>query len=176
MEEQIKQLYVKESNLRARYNQQADALMIKPESKRTQKVLDEMAICTAYLYGAEEQLHNLLTNRTESLQIEFINNLLELDFDNDEIERIADNMQSDQYLCEKYEEINTKSKSVQTAFKNSSGKFAKILVQFIEKRKAYWKKSNKKLLEELVLLKSNIIKHLCIMEELAGCKRIKYYT
>ncbi|AJD80827.1 protein kinase interacting protein [Pseudoplusia includens SNPV IE] len=164
MDQNIKRLFIKETNLKEKHESLDRAYRKRPKEYRNENAVDEMAICAAYLYGVEEQLFSLLSNMTQERRIDFINDLTELDFSNYEIELLL-NSKSDDYLLQKYH-IHKKSEHIQKIFKNNSIRFVKVLEQFVIKRQAYKKKPKDNLLEELVVLKSIIIKHLCVMEKL----------
>nr|UPO71150.1 orf139 [Trichoplusia ni single nucleopolyhedrovirus] len=164
MDQNIKKLFIKETNLKEKQESLDKAYRKKPKEDRNENAVDEMTTCAAYLYGVEEQLYSLLSNMTQERRLDFINDLTELDFSNYEIEILLDS-KSDDYLLKKFN-VQKKSEHIQKIFKSNSNRFVRVLEQFVAKRQAYMKKPNDNLLEELVMLKSIIIKHLCIMEKL----------
>jgi hypothetical protein len=140
--------------------------VLKKGGKIDENTKNELIIMVADQFGIEEQLYSLRHNQTDDRRKEFINNLKELDFSNYEIEEML-NADVDCNLLSKKYKTTTKPESIQTAFANNSKKFVKILKQFVDKRNVYRKSENANLLQELVLLKSNLIKHLCTMEKLS---------
>ncbi|AAY84077.1 PKIP [Chrysodeixis chalcites nucleopolyhedrovirus] len=164
MDQNIKKLFIKETNLKEKHESLDKAYRKKPKEDRNESAIDEMTTCAAYLYGVEEQLFSLLSNVSQERRMDFINDLTELDFSNYEIELLL-NTRSDEYLLKKFH-VHKKSENIQKIFKSNSIRFVKVLEQFVVKRRAYKKKPKDTLLEELVILKSIIIKHLCIMEKL----------
>lgn len=140
--------------------------VLKKGGKIDENTKNELIIMVADQFGIEEQLYSLRHNQTDDRRKEFINNLKELDFSNYEVEEMLNADVDCDFLSKKYK-ATTKPESIQTAFANNSKKFVKILKQFVDKRNVYRKSENANLLQELVLLKSNLIKHLCTMEKLS---------
>ncbi|ABM45741.1 protein kinase-interacting protein 1 [Spodoptera frugiperda multiple nucleopolyhedrovirus] len=164
--ERITILAEKENNLRNQYDNKVLAVLKKGQF--TDAVKNELKIMAAEQFGIEEQLYNLRHNNTDNRRRDFINNFNELvDFNNEHIEHMYNNDENDDLLIKKYN-ITEKPKAIQDVFKKNNRKFIKILKQFIDKRNVYRSNENVALLEELVLLKCNLIKHLCVMEKL--CK------
>ena len=164
-DERITILAEKEKNLRTQYENKVLAVLKK--GKIDDNVKNELIIMVAEQYGIEEQLYSLRHNSTDKRRKDFINNLNELDFSNFEVEQMLDEDQNFDFFMKKYN-VSTKPASIQTNFEKNCKKFLKILKQFIDKRNVYRgaKSENNILLEELVLLKCNLIKHLCVMEKL----------
>ncbi|QEI03432.1 PKIP [Spodoptera cosmioides nucleopolyhedrovirus] len=169
MQNQITALTQKEFNLKTQYENKVVSILKK--GKIDENTRNEMIIMIAEQFGIEEQLYSLnrYGNSTEKRRKDFINNLNELDFSNYEIEEMLDAADAEHcdFLMKKYKiSESAKPESIQKTFEKNSKKFIKILKQFVEKRNAYRKDENSSLLDELVLLKCNLIKHLCIMEKL----------
>lgn len=159
----IETLALKESNLRSQYENKVMAALRK--GKIDEQCKNDLIVMVAEQYGLEEQLYSLRHNNNHKRRNDFINNLNELGFDNREIEIMLDNDQNEDYLERKFN-VSLKSDPLQCMFRKHYKKFLKILKQFVDKRNVYRKSENPKMLEELVMLKCNLIKHLCIMEKL----------
>ncbi|AIZ48591.1 pkip-1 [Agrotis segetum nucleopolyhedrovirus B] len=158
----IELLSLKEMNLRSQYENKVLAALKK--GKIDDDIKNDLIVMVAEQYGLEEQLYSLRHNHTDRRRKDFINNLDELDFKNDEIEAML-LVENKDFLAKKCN-IAAKPQLLQSVFEKNNKKFIKILQQFIHKRNVYRKTESYKLLEELVLLKCNLIKHLCIMEKL----------
>nr|QGX02290.1 pkip [Mamestra configurata nucleopolyhedrovirus A] len=161
MQKRIEDLQSKEENLRASY----DAKVISTIKKRkfTDRTTHEFTIMVAEKFGLEEQLFSLCNNQSVKQQKNFIDNLRELNYSNEEVEHLyAGNME---ILPLKYKVVQEPD-MIQKVFNKHHERFIKVLKEFIDKRNAYYKNENEKLLEEIVMLKANIIYHLCIMEKL----------
>ncbi|QNV47788.1 protein kinase interacting factor [Alphabaculovirus altersperidaniae] len=167
-DERIAILTEKERNLKAQYENKVMAVLKKG------KVIDEntkneLIIMVAEQFGIEEQLYSLRHNSTDKRRKDFINNLNELDFSNFEIEQMLEETAATNENCKvllKKYNVATKPPAIRTTFEKNNDKFVKILKQYIEKRNVYRKCESDTLLQELVLLKCNLIKHLCVMEKL----------
>ncbi|QAT90312.1 protein kinase interacting protein [Spodoptera exempta nucleopolyhedrovirus] len=166
-DQRIKLLSVKETNLRDQYENKVMSALKK--GKIDEQTKNELIIMVAEQFGIEEQLYSLRHNCTDERRKDFINNLNEIDFSNFEIELLLDDANKD-YLKTKYKTAETLPESLQKVFDRNNDKFVKILKQFCTKRNVYRKNENSNLLEELVLLKCNLIKHLCVMEKLIMSK------
>ncbi|AAZ38199.1 PKIP-1 [Agrotis segetum nucleopolyhedrovirus A] len=163
-ENRIEILSAKEANLRAQYENKVMSALKKGKIDDAAK--NELVIMVAEQFGLEEQLYSLRHNSTDKRRKDFINNLTELDFENDEIETMLDSATNKDFLSIK-SNIVSKPQQIQKVFEKNNKKFLKVLKQFIDKRNVYRKTNNEKMLEELVMLKCNLIKHLCIMEKLS---------
>ncbi|AUV65289.1 PKIP-1 [Alphabaculovirus myunipunctae] len=165
MQARIEQLSAKESNLREHYQNRVVAAILK--NKYDERLQLELSVMVAEQFGLEEQLYSLRHNIvSKKRQTDFVNSLAELDYSNYEIETLVQNADYE-YLPQKYK-IDALPPTLQTVFRKNNKKFVKILKEFVDKRNLHRKKPNDKLLEELVLLKSNLIKHLCVMEKCAN--------
>lgn len=162
-ENRVELLAVKEANLRTQYENKVLSALKK--GKIDDDTKNELIIMVAEQFGLEEQLYSLRHNNTDKRRKDFINNLDELDFKNDEIEIMLDSVNNGDFLASKCN-IASKPPSIRKVFDKNNIKFVKVLKQFVDKRNVYRKAENSKMLEELVMLKCNLIKHLCIMEKL----------
>ncbi|QEI03636.1 PKIP [Rachiplusia nu nucleopolyhedrovirus] len=167
METKIKQLTVKENNLEKRYETLVTACLKRNKKERTDKQNDELVICVAAKFGLQEELYHLRLYKSNPREIPvFINDLMEFGYTNDELENLIDN-QSIEHLLKKYNANLCSSEVILKEFKKHCHKFVKALPQFVDKRRAYYRSpSNERLAEELVCLKSTLIRYLCTMEEL----------
>lgn len=161
MQKRIDELRVKEENLRASY----DAKVISTIKKRkfTEHTTNEFIVMVADRFGLEEQLYSLCNNTTTKQRKNFINNLQELNYSNDEIEDLLAG--NKELLPQKYK-IAELPEMIQKVFHKHNERFVKVLKEFIDKRNVYRKTENDRLLEEIVMLKANVINHLCVMEKL----------
>ncbi|ABF47449.1 PKIP [Clanis bilineata nucleopolyhedrovirus] len=179
MDNTIIQLRVKENNLRKQYENKVEAKLRKifrnkinskqaPDTKQLmseEQLQNDLYHLSAQLFGYEEQLFSLQNNTTHEHQVDFVNNLSEFDFTNAEIEQIVEE-KNDKFFMDKFDAARL-NHHLQSIFRKNSQSFIKGLVEFVNKRNVYRKKPNDRLLQELVLLKAKIIKHLCVMQKLA---------
>jgi hypothetical protein len=162
MKKRIAALTQKESNLKTQYENKVISILKK--GKIDEETRNEMTVMMAEQFGIEEQLYSLNHYGDKRRRKDFVNDLSEFEFTNDEIEEMLKSSDDD-FLLKKYK-ISSQPQSIQKTFEKNNKKFIKILKQFIEKRNVYRKCENDSLLEELVLLKCNLIKHLSIMSKL----------
>nr|UWK31553.1 pkip-1 [Spodoptera exigua multiple nucleopolyhedrovirus] len=162
MQKRIAALTQKESNLKNQYENKV--LCILKKGKIDEETRNEMTIMIAEQFGIEEQLYSLNHYSDKRRRKDFVNDLGEFEFTNDEIEEMLKTSEDD-FLLKKYK-VSARPRSIQKAFEYNNKKFIKILKQFIDKRNVFRKCENDSLLEELVLLKCNLIKHLSIMSKL----------
>ncbi len=170
MENKIKLLSVKETNLEKRYDSLVTACLSKAKKDRTRKQQEELLVCVAARFGLQEELYHLRLYKSQPQEIpSFINDLMEFDYKNDELEKLIDSKSADN-LIQRYEMSSCTSELLLKEFKKHATKFVKALPQFVDKRRAYYRNPNERLTEELVCLKATLIRHLCTMEELARNK------
>ncbi|AIE47759.1 pkip1 [Peridroma alphabaculovirus] len=162
MQSRIHQLASKESNLRAQYETKVMAALRKGQFD--ERVKNELIVMVADQFGLEEQLYALRHNNTIKRQAEFVNHFNDIDYTNEEIEKLLGGDAA--YLDTKYNVRSDAAQVLRDTFIKNRDRFVKILKQFVDKRNVYRKNDSTKLLEELVMLKANLIKHLCIMEKI----------
>lgn len=167
MESKIKQLSVKETNLDKRYDSLVTACLKRNKKDRTLKQNDELFVCAASRLGLQEELYHLRLYKSKPREIpNFINDLMEFDYSNNQLEKLIDDQSIDQ-LVNDYNMTTCSSELILKEFKNHATKFVKALPQFVAKRRAYYRNPSDALSEELVCLKSTLIRHLCTLEELS---------
>jgi hypothetical protein len=165
LDNRIKQLTIKEQNLCNHYTNKIVSFLKKGKIENRESIRNECIKMQVEIFGLEEQLFVLRHYNSETKQIEFINNFNELELENCEIEGLYDNSLGIEFLLEKLQMKNVSDYFIKH-FYSYSIKFIKILKEFITKRNHYRRKPSKLMLEELVLLKSNIIKLYCMMKRL----------
>ncbi|AGR56865.1 pkip [Hemileuca sp. nucleopolyhedrovirus] len=138
---------------------------------------NQLYVMSAVLYGLDEQLYSVENNSSRQDKIDFVNNLNELGMDNAFIEELYD---SGDYLLllAKLTQKDDPSRPdhMQKVLLKNCKKFTQILSQFVDKRKVFRKRYsrddanesfNDPLLKEIFLLKTLLIKHLCILEKIS---------
>lgn len=166
MYDQILKLRLKEHNLQKQYEDKVKAFFQgkKPKQNRSQLQNEYIQICSN-LYGHREQLYSLESSiQNDKNKINYINSLSELQLKNEDIESLIET-QDVNLLVEKFKatELNEFMFNV---FQKNGNNLIKVLIQFVNKRNVYRKNNNEHLLNELILLKSLIVKHISIMKKL----------
>ncbi|QWO71659.1 protein kinase-interacting protein [Orgyia pseudotsugata single capsid nuclopolyhedrovirus] len=137
------------------------------------RVTDELFVMSATLFGLDEQIVNIEDNVCIKDKINFINNLEEFQLDKDVVEAIFERQDHNLLLSKvgaDHLKQTTVGVSIEAVALRNAKRFANVLTQFVHKRNVYRKSKNDRLLDELVLLKSNLIKHFCILEKLSDYK------
>lgn len=169
MTERVMQLHAKECNLRKQYETKVMAYL-KRKSGSGETLQNELKSLSAMIFGLEEQIFHLENyTYSDKSKVDFINDLSEIDFSNFELETLIgdDRDKALDMIIQKYKAADMLNSTLMTIFKKHANNLIKILDQFISKRNIYRKKASSKMLDELVYLKSGVIKHLCIIERLA---------
>ncbi|AXS67773.1 pkip-1 [Cryptophlebia peltastica nucleopolyhedrovirus] len=178
-DERIISLCSKEKDLRSQYESKVNSFFKNKGMKKSVDILqNELHQLDALIFGYEEQIHFLSTNNNVARQemVDNVNDLDHLGIDKNFIERmIVDKLDDSLFEIYNTEILN---ENIIKTFRKHSNKFVKVLCQFDDKRKAYSKKEfnreknkknideNNNLLVELILLKSNLVFHLCTMEKI----------
>ncbi|AIU41350.1 pkip [Sucra jujuba nucleopolyhedrovirus] len=140
----------------------------KMKSVNSLNCVQELYAMSANLFGLDEQLYYLDNIKSKGDQVEFINNLSELQLSNDLVE--------DMYKRRDYNTIldhfgsDIKNEMMNRIMSKNAKRFVQVLAQFIDKRNAYRRKQKDNLLVELVSLKTLLIKHYCIMQKISMYK------
>ncbi|AKC91652.1 skip-1 [Lambdina fiscellaria nucleopolyhedrovirus] len=172
MEEKVLRIRIKANNLRKQYENKI-IILLKNNTSKSAGFVNDVKHLEAILFGYEEQLYALDCHSTHSTRVDFVNNLCELGLSNAFIERLlaaaaVDLAESVKLLINQYNGKRL-NECLQKVFNLNARAFVRNLIQFVAKRKAYRKqnkKINEALLEELVLLKALIIKHLSVLIKL----------
>ncbi|QHB21785.1 PKIP [Artaxa digramma nucleopolyhedrovirus] len=176
MDAQIETLKKKINKYINEYQTKTEAFFRKGSKKNCQNLVDELYVMSATLFGLDEQVYSISNNACRDDQIEFINNLIEFGFSNELIENLYNtkdyNLILTQYMIADDKTIKN-NYSIYNMLISNCKKFINVLCQFVDKRNAYRKKANDSLLEELVLLKATLVKHLCIIQKLASYKSLE---
>ncbi|QYC92740.1 Protein kinase interacting factor [Trabala vishnou gigantina nucleopolyhedrovirus] len=189
MNDHIMTLRHKRDKYREQYQSKAVMYFKKSGAALDHNYVREMYVMSATLFGLDEQVYSIENDATtKNDKLNFINNLNELGLDKETIETIYNtidhvcimshyNVNADSWVLVNNKMTNNdasdeSTKNVYTILVRNAKKFTNVLVQFVNKRNAYRKKENDILLDELVLLKSTLIKHLCIIQKLSEFKPI----
>ncbi|AUF81644.1 pkip-1 [Malacosoma neustria nucleopolyhedrovirus] len=160
----IDRLLTKEKNLNHQYNDKVTAFLTNRRHNDNVIFKTNLAIVLANIYAIQEQIYALQhCSEDEKLQIDFINDLSELNMSNDQIEKLMLNDAKETFL----QNYKIDNELLSNEIDKHAYKFIKMLTQFLDKRKVYRSKPNAALLEELTLLKANIIKQFCTVEKLS---------
>jgi polyhydroxyalkanoate synthesis regulator phasin len=164
-QKRIEQLELKVKNLKRQYEDRVIKFLKTPVDRRTVKTQIEINHLRATIYGLEEQVYVLdRTLDNEQRALNFINSVNDLGLDATEIDSLLDS-QSDRLLLDKYF-VHKLDDLTQRMFIANTSKFVRVLKQFVDKRQVYRKTPSSVLLEELTLLKSNLVKHMCVLDKL----------
>jgi hypothetical protein len=159
----IDRLLTKEKNLNDQYNDKVNAFLTNRRHNDNVIFKTNLAIVLANIYAIQEQIYALQhCLEDKKLQIDFINDLSEFNMSNDQIEQLLVDDAKNTFVKNYKIDNELLSKEID----KHASKFIKMLIQFIDKRKVYRAKPNTMLLDELTLLKANIIKQFCTIEKL----------
>nr|ANS70997.1 protein kinase interacting protein [Lymantria dispar multiple nucleopolyhedrovirus] len=165
---QIQQLHVKVTKVREHYDEKVFVYLSgRTKNSRSAGLLQDLFYLKACLFALQEQLNTLESNcKTVKERVGFINDLFELDFSNEQIEALLKS-KNVELLADKYH-ASALTEALRKPFDRNAEGLVRVLVEFVAKRKVYWKNENERLLDELVYLKSKLIKHLCLIEKLSS--------
>ncbi|ACO53569.1 PKIP [Euproctis pseudoconspersa nucleopolyhedrovirus] len=173
MDHQISVLKQKRSKYTDEYQAKAEAFFRKGGKRNCQNLVNELYAMSAVLFGLNEQIFSVTNNFSRDERIEFINNLNEFGLDNEFVEKLCAT-RDNKLLLTHYKvadvDFDDSSRSIHNMLLSNCKKFTNVLCQFVDKRNAYRKKANDSLLAELVVLKSILVKHLCVIQKLANYK------
>lgn len=165
MDTTIDRLIAKEKNLNDQYNDKVTAFLTDRRHNDNVVFRTNLAVVLANIYAIQEQIYSLQhCSDDDKLKIDFINDLSEFNMDNDQIERLLAEDGTKETFLQNYTIEN--NELLTREMDKHASKFVKMLKQFVDKRKVYRAKPNTTLLNELALLKANIIKHFCTVEKL----------
>ena len=166
--QQTQQLYSKLKNIRQHYDNKVFVYFTnRTKNSQNVKFFQDLFYLKAYLFALQEQLNCLELNaKTDKSKAEFVGDLYELDFDNEQIESLLES-RDPAALVAKYG-AHRLPEFLRRSFDQNAEGLVRVIGEFVAKRKVHWKKNdNVQLLDELVYLKSKIIKHLCMIEKLS---------
>ncbi|ABY65839.1 PK interacting protein [Orgyia leucostigma nucleopolyhedrovirus] len=137
------------------------------------RMTDELFVMSATLFGLDEQIIAIENNVCTQDKINFVNNMDEFQLDNDVVETIFERQDHNLLMAKVGADrlgASTASAPIEAMALRNAKRFTSVLTQFVNKRNVYRKTNNTRLLDELLLLKSIMIKHFCVLEKLTDYK------